>query len=307
MRSRASAGIKTLSRYSVSAAIVAALLSGTASVRAADLIEPVYEAPAPLPVSTSGWYLRGDVGYVFKGKASGEWDFWNQFPGVEGIDDTYDYDTFNLDSTASFGGGIGYRFTDQLRTDATVDFLRTNVEGETPCPFMVQTDPNGLALPFDAACDLKASTKASVWTAMANAYVDIGQFGRINPYIGAGIGAAHVKYEDVTEDQVCGAPYSCPYTGVHEGQSSWRFASSLMAGATVDITGQLKLDAGYRYTRIEGGDAYGYDAADTSFGATGVQGRDDGLNLHSVRAGLRYEFGATSYGDAHSGGLSSYR
>ena len=69
-----------------------------------------------------------------------------------------------------------------------------------------------------------------------------------------------------------------------------------MAGASFDLTQQLKLDAGYRYTRISEGDAFGYDAADIAFGARGVQGRDNGFDVHTVRAGLRYEFGgAASY------------
>jgi opacity protein-like surface antigen len=268
---------------------VAALLNAVGAVHAADLIEPAYEAPAP--ISTSGWYLRGDVGLVMRSKNSGDWDFYNQLPGVEGIDDTHKYESLEIDRAASFGGGLGYRFTDQLRADATVDYFKADVDGQTPCPFMVKTNPDGLALPFDAECNLKGSTEVAVWTAMANAYVDIGHFGPVTPYIGAGSGAAHVKYSDYEEDQVCGAPFSCPYTGTHDGMGSWRFASSLMAGATVDLTAQLKLDAGYRYTRIEGGDAYGYDAADSSFGATGTQGRDSGLDIHTVRAGLRYEFG----------------
>ena len=286
-----------------STAIALGILSGMVSARAADFIEePAYvERPVYQPVSTSGWYLRGDVGYVFKNKTSGDWDFYNQFPGVEGIDDTYHYDTFTLDGAASIGGGVGYRFTDHLRTDATLDYFKTDVAGETPCPFMVQIDPNGLNLPFDAECNLKGSTKASVWTAMANAYVDIGQFGRINPYIGAGIGFAHVSYDDYSEDQVCGAPYSCPFSGTHDGKDSWRFASALMAGATIDLTAQLKLDAGYKYTRIEGGDAYGFDGPDTSFGASGVQGRDHGFDVHTVRAGLRYEFGGGPQQAAYAG------
>ena len=276
----------------LSTAALLGVLAASGAAFAADIVEPAYEEIAePAPLSTAGWYLRGDVGYAFKSKNEGDWDFYNQYPGVEGIDDTHHFKSLDLDGTASFGGGLGYRFTDQLRADATVDYFKADVSGETPCPFMVKTAPEGLALPYDAECDLKGSTKASVWTAMANAYVDIGQFGPINPYIGAGIGAAHVKYDDYNEDQVCGEPFSCPYTGKHEGMGSWRFASSLMAGATVDLTQQLKLDAGYRYTRIEDGDAHGYDAADKDAGASGVQLRDNGFDVHTLRAGLRYEFG----------------
>ena len=63
-----------------------------------------------------------------------------------------------------------------------------------------------------------------------------------------------------------------------------------MAGASVDLTHSLALDVGYRYTRVFEGDAFKFDASDRAAGATGVQGRDNGFNMHTVRAGLRYSF-----------------
>lgn len=271
-------------------------LAFAADARAADIIqEPVYAEPRPAP-ETSGWYLRGDVGYVFKSRNSGEWDFYNVLPGVEGIDDTYDWDKVELKSTASFGAGVGYRFSDQVRVDATLDYFKTDVNGSTPGPFMVQIDPNGLNLPYDAELTYKQTSEAAVWTGLANAYIDLGAFGRVTPYVGAGIGVARVDYDDMTNEQICGAPYSCPMSWTNEGMDSWRFATALTAGASVDITQALKFDGGYRYTRIEGGDAFGYDEPDRAGGATGVQYRDDGFDIHTLRAGLRYEFGGAGFG-----------
>ncbi|ORE91143.1 outer membrane protein [Aurantimonas sp. 22II-16-19i] len=267
---------------------------------AADIIEePVYVTPpAPVPVvQTSGWYLRGDIGYNFKSKSDGHWDFYNIF--YPGVDDSHRYDELNLKNSANFGAGVGYRVNDYFRLDATADYFRANAEGRTECPYQIKNDPNhGLGGDPDAVCNYDDTSKASIWTIMANAYVDVGTYGRITPYIGAGIGAAHVSYSDSSTTENCPecVPTWVPYEGTHPGLSSWRFASSLMAGASVDITEQLKIDAGYKYTRISGGKAFGYDSEDTAYGASGTQMEDNGFNIHTVRAGLRYEFGGSSFG-----------
>ena len=258
------------------------------AAQAADILEPIpVVEPAP---DFSGWYIRADVGYVFKSKTDGNWDFWNQFPGVEGIDDTYRYDELRLDSTASFGGGVGYRFSDMFRADATLDYFRPDVSGKTACPYMIKIDA-AHGLRHQDECYYDEGSKADVWTAMANAYVDLPYFGPITPYFGAGIGFANVSYGDMKNEvcsNVCGDPKN--YVGVHQGEDSWRFATALMAGASIDLTHSLALDVGYRYTRIYDGDAFEFDANDKLAGASGIQGKDNGFDLHTVRAGLRYSF-----------------
>ncbi|MEF2072814.1 outer membrane protein [Consotaella aegiceratis] len=279
-----------MNRLSAITMLACGLMVGVPAAQAADVIEePIYVEPVPPAPDTSGWYIRGDVGYVFKSKTSGDYYFYN-IPNP-GIDSHEVYDSIELQDTASFGGGLGYRFNEYLRTDATLDYFRTDVEGSSECSYLVEI---GYGLdPVDNDCGYDDQAKADVWLAMANAYVDIGHFGMVTPYIGAGIGAAYVDYDDMTSTISCNGA-ACDASGIYSstqpGESSWRFASSLMAGATFDITQQLKLDAGYRYTRINGGDAFGYDDEDAAAGASGVQGHDDGFDIHQVRAGLRYEF-----------------
>ena len=79
-------------------AIVAiSLMAGSGAAFAADInADPVIE-PMPEPVNSSGWYIRGDLGYNFKSSTDGDWSFWNQFdPPYRGIDDTLRYDDFDL-------------------------------------------------------------------------------------------------------------------------------------------------------------------------------------------------------------------
>lgn len=276
------------------------LLVGAAPVRAADIIEePIYEAP----IETSGWYLRGDVGYTAKSKTSGSYKFWNegvdafgQNPGPigQGLDGVFHYDQIKLRGGASFGVGAGYRFSDQFRADVTVDYFKTDVDGSSDCAYPVEVGYE--ITPVNSGCYYKDTSEAAIWTAMANAYVDIAHFGPVTPYIGAGVGFAHVAYDTMRNETVCGTQPGCAinaptnYVGTHPGMEDWRFAASLSAGASISITQQLALDAGYRYTRISEGDAFGFDERDTAANATGVQGRDHGFDIHTVRAGLRYNF-----------------
>ena len=270
------------------------MLIGANGAHAADIIfeEPVAVAPVPL---ASGWYIRGDIGYNFKSNTDGDWAFWNQFdPPYRGIDDTLRYDNFKLKGGASYGVGVGYRFNEMFRTDATLDFFRAGIKGRTDCPSYIKSSLG--FNPVEDNCHYEDSSTANVWTAMANAYADLPKMGVVTPYLGAGLGAAYVKYDTWKTQEVCSI---CTYTSDKDGLDSWRFAMALMAGVSYDLTDQLKLDLGYRYLRVNGGKAYGYDAADRSTnpfgnaegpGATGTQAKDNGFNIHTVRAGLRYEF-----------------
>lgn len=271
--------------------VLATLMLASGPALAADLIEVPPPAPIePLPAA-SGWYLRGDVGYTFKSRNEGSWKFWNPDPVYRGVDDTFNYDDFDLDDGASFGAGVGYRFTDNFRMDATVDYFNPDFKGSTQCPSYVAASQYGQAAP-NIACKYSDKADVDIWTAMANAYVDLPIFGPlVVPYIGAGIGAAYVDYGNLRSEECgveCGIATNRSFD--HKGLDDWRFAASLMAGATVDLTGALKLDAGYKYTHISGGDAFAYDAADQATGAKGAQLKDDGFDLHTVRVGLRYEF-----------------
>ncbi|MEM5473508.1 outer membrane beta-barrel protein [Hoeflea sp. AS60] len=254
---------------------------------AADLDAPFVELPEI--GATSGWYLRGDVGYSRPQEAKGEWDFWNQFAGVQGIDDTYRFDSLKLRGSASVSIGVGYQFNEQLRSDVTLDFFHSKFAGKTECPLMIKSDA-AHSLPFPSDCHYNDGSTASVWTAMANTYVDLMPLDGFRPYLGAGVGAAYVKYGTMYAQEVCprcSATYT-RYTGQQEGVGSVRPALALMVGTTYDLSDRLKLDAGYRFLHVFGGDAFEYDSADQANGASGIQIRDQGFNVHQIRTGLRY-------------------
>src|SRR5690606_23219142 len=137
------------------------------------------------------------------------------------------------------GLGVGYQINRHLRTDLTADYLfKSDFTGSTSgtCGTPGNTFP----------CSSTDSSSYKALLLMANAYVDLGTYRGITPYVGAGIGGARIKWDNL--DNTIG-----PDTWTHKGSKNWRFAWSLMAGASYCLTQNLQLDAGYRFTRVEGG------------------------------------------------------
>lgn len=256
----------------------AALLAGGAlPTYAADIYEPpIVEAPPPAIVyedeSYGGWYIRGDLDY-----------HWNRFKGADYI--TYGTDccgnpvagvgTFDfgdLKGAMSLGAGVGYQVNRYLRTDITGDYwFKSSFNGQT----------SGTC--GGAPCTSVDDSKFSALLLLANAYAELGTFSKVTPYVGAGIGGAYVKWDNLN-NTIGGV------TEVHRGAKGMRFAWALMAGASYCVTNNLKADLGYRYSRIEGGKMF------EEFGPDGVSvgvgpGYDKGIDTHEVRAGLRYQFG----------------
>jgi len=101
---------------------------------------------------------------------------------------------------------------------------------------------------------------------MINGYYDIDIKSAVKPYVGLGAGMAKTKY----------------VAKVPEGNmtiSKNKFAYSLMAGAGYNVTKELTLDLGYRYTD------YGSNTKD--FGVERIKVETTG---HEVLAGIRYAF-----------------
>ena len=273
-----------------------ALAAGIAlpgAAHTADLLvdPPVLEAPEVVTPVNKGWYLRGDITYDFHDMDNPHYNL----PGAGGVTD---FTSAELDDSFDIGVGIGYQFNDYFRADLTGEYVfSSDFRGSTSgvCP-----DENpGDGLP-GSPC---VSTDTSSWSAfklMANAYVDLGKFHGFTPYVGAGIGGAYVMWDDLENTANCtpGAGASpCPTaasgytvnganssrTDTHDGVSSWRFAWAVHAGFSYDISHNTKIDLGYTYNRIEGGEMFEW------LDGSGTQGYDKGFDEHIIRAGLRYQ------------------
>jgi opacity protein-like surface antigen len=241
----------------------------------------------------NGWYLRGDVGYAWKVDTSGIFDY-RTFDPVTATYGQSSFDTARLNSQLSYGIGFGYQYNEFIRGDLTVDTFSGRFDGTTvsatPC-----LDPIANPGYLGTTCRSEDIAEFTAISAMANGYIDLGTYAGFTPYAGAGVGITHMAWGDLTNQTycvdgagTCPAPGGIVTTSLHDGEESWRFTYALMGGVAFDITRNLKVDLGYKYTRVAGGNMFGWDAPTAGSGATGVQGRDPGYSKHDVRVGLRY-------------------
>ena len=110
---------------------------------------------------------------------------------------------------------------------------------------------------------------------MGNVYFDITS-GGIQPYVGAGLGAARV--EVVTVATVAAAPTAPPRRLIDDADTV--FAYQLMAGVSAPITRRLRLNAQYRW--FDADLVRGLDARGEAFTRT-IEG-------HNIDVGLRFTF-----------------
>ena len=164
-------------------------LSAT-QVRAADYLNfPVESAPAfaikPVELG-SGWYLRGGLGASNdKGPL-----LVPDAPSARHVDWAIDV-------------GAGYKFNNWLRTDATLTFNKPRDLSRTgysvTCPYGLVTHlVSGTAVGYlwDAerdTCSPVSTSELKKVDLMFNAYVDLGSWGGLTPFVGAGAGVSILK------------------------------------------------------------------------------------------------------------------
>lgn len=266
-----------------------AVLGLPAAANAADLGDIIFapELPVTKPVEVgTGWYLRGDLGY--SASTRGEATSLSIFTAAPVATYTAtSYDSSRIDSNWTGSVGVGYSFTDYLRADLTFDYSKGDFGASRASAAVCAGVLGGTCVSAD-------SQQFEQYGIMANAYVDLGTFAGFTPYLGGGAGMTRVVWDTLSRDNLCVSALGNPCglgtatDTTHLGEESWRFTYALMAGVSYDLTRNLKIDLGYRYSSIESGAQYGYDSASTTAGARGVQGYDNGFEKHEVRAGLRY-------------------
>ncbi len=179
-----------------SAAALSVLMVGGAA-KAADPVQPppapIVEAPAPY--SPGHFYVRGDVGV---GIFDGEGD----------------------DEQATVGIGVGYQWTDLLRTDLTYDYA-----GEY---------------------DLDGVDDTEAYILLANVYADFNFGSWVTPYIGVGIGYGEVNFDnEILQDDDEGVAFAT-HAGVALGLSSRTNLDLGYSYRTVDIDGPDFEDHAFR-------------------------------------------------------------
>jgi opacity protein-like surface antigen len=247
------------------AGIAAVLSAGSAF--AADMIghpPPPPLAPPPAHVDVgSGFYLRGDVGVGLYDH--GRIDTVPFLPGLTTRDSS-------LNGTAFIGIGAGYQFNSFLRADITGEY-RFHTKHRH-----VDNYPAGPG--YGAGANL-ITGKVGGFVGLANAYVDLGTWHRITPFIGAGIGFASLS---MTNTQDMNLLNNAVATAPNKTQT--RLAWAIHAGLGYDLTANLKAEVAYRYLHI-GNVTSGTVACG---GGCDFAVRIKDLQSHDLKVGLRYVF-----------------
>jgi opacity protein-like surface antigen len=263
------------------AAGAASLLSPVAF--AADMASPIMPPPpmsyAPPPVEDfGGWYLRGDIGFS------------NQ--NAKSVLDTNSaaYNNVNVNSTGGFGTagifdlGVGYRFNNWFRVDATGQYRGNS--NFTGLDTVVGTGPNAGFIGTDSYTATK-----SEWVALVNAYADLGTWWCITPFVGAGIGTARVSIANFTDT---GDFITVGGTQAHSfnyaGQASqWNFAWALHAGLAYKVSPGLTVELAYTYLDMGKGLTGPTNSFDGVTNTTHAPFSFNNITSNDVMLGVRWE------------------
>ncbi len=222
-------------------ASAATLIGGTAWAADMSLPPPQYQAPLTYqaaPAPTGGWYLRGDVGV-----------------GIQSFS-TFDHSQTNstfvwppswqivqkdLQDTTIFGGGIGYELNNWFRIDVTGEY-RTKAMFKAIGSYTDFCAGGGTC--FDVTT---GNHSAAVF--MANAYVDLGTWWCLTPYIGAGVGGAFNQITGVQDDGI-NSNGTVGFGLTHGDSSSFDLAWNVQAGLAYTVNNNLKIDFSWRYLHL---------------------------------------------------------
>lgn len=292
-------------------ALTGAVLAGmTVVASAADLRGPLPMGLPPAPmavpvVESSGWYLRGDIGV-------GAIDARDMGYSDKPANLTYGGKDFN---SQMFGGiGIGYQVNSWLRFDVTGEYrgksgfsLRdsySNPPGDCSALY-------GRAAGYASCVNFGENTNrgsVSSMVLLANAYLDLGTWYGLTPFVGAGVGIAQNKMSGVTDSgyasnrvtastdaaNVGFTATSATFGNAANGTKS-SFAWALMAGVGYDVTQNVKLELGYRYLNL-GKISSGNYSCIAPCGTYALEAK--ALDSHEFRFGMRWMFGGPTYAAA---------
>jgi opacity protein-like surface antigen len=168
-----------------------------------------------------------------------------------------------FDTGYAVNGAAGYAFNNNVRVEGEIGYKSADTNTATVGTVSGPNDATYSSLNF-----------------MVNAYYDIKQVSKltygITPFVGVGIGVAHLETTENTWAPNGNAPRVVEPKG-----SDDVFAYQIIAGVSSDVTKHISFDLSYRFVGTN-------DATFTS-GVPGAQNKV-GFDTHNILAGLRYTF-----------------
>jgi len=215
-------------------ASVAALAMFGTIAHAADMPAPVQQVIyQPVPVQEfSGWYLRGDIGMTNQQLKNLDYFRFSQTSGFAWLDEG------GFTSSPLFGLGIGYQYNDWLRFDLTGEY-----RGKAEFHALDRYNDGGTQRTNDYT-----ATKRE-WLFLANAYVDLGTWWCVTPFIGAGAGFANITIDHFRDTNVTLAG-----GGYADSGTVTNFAWALHAGLAYKVNPNFTVELAYRYLNMGDGE-----------------------------------------------------
>jgi opacity protein-like surface antigen len=254
---------------SVIAAGAATLMSSVAF--AADMpIAPPPMPYAPPPVEEfGGWYLRGDIGFSNQRV--------DRLNNVLDANNTTSVQNLSFNTAGIFGLGAGYKFNNWFRVDVTGEY-----RGKSQ---FFGTD--AITFPGGFGTDTYHATK-SEWVVLGNAYVDLGTWWCMTPFIGAGVGGARVSIANFTDQSITNAGAGAlPGLAFGDNVSKWNFAWAVHAGVAYKVSPNFTVELAYRYLDMGDGltgDLRTFDGTNNINNPTTFKS----LTSHDFRLGVRW-------------------
>ena len=221
----------TVTRLKISMlTLMTAMAAGTA--QAADYQQPMPPQPIIVqPQEPQNWYLRGFVGVGANGPFNLD---------VTNITSDTFFAAKSIDDSTFIGGGVGYNWNSWLRFDVTGEY-----RGKARIAALAVSQP---VVPGPVAVDQYEGTLNS-WIFLANAYVDLGTWNCLTPFVGLGVGGAYnmvSNFTDVTPNVAAFGATGSAF-GIGRGTSTWSMAWAIYAGVSYAMTKNLNIDLTYRY------------------------------------------------------------
>jgi opacity protein-like surface antigen len=235
--------------------------------------QPAYQPAA----SESGWYLRGDVGV---GK-----QHFTDFPHFQTNSAfvwpaSWRLDQINVADAAFVGFGVGYSWNNWLRFDVTAEY-RTAAAVKVLGSY-TEFCPGGRC--FDL---FEGSHSAAVF--MANAYLDLGTWWCITPFIGAGVGSAYTRSTGFTDIGFI-SDGSTGFGFASKEFNKWNLAWAVHAGLAYNVTNNVKLELAYRYLNMGDVQTQTIDCASAGCATGGPRAFYNMTNFdsHDIKIGMRW-------------------
>jgi opacity protein-like surface antigen len=246
-------------------ATAATAIAMCAAAQAADMPAPVIYQPVAVPVQEfGGWYLRGDIGMSNQKLKNLDYFRFATAPGFTWLDKG------GFDSAPLFGLGIGYQYNDWLRVDLTGEY-----RGKASFHALDRFDNGGVANTNDYT-----GTKRE-WLFLANAYLDLGTWWCITPFIGAGVGFANITIDHFRDSNVIAGG-----GGYADSGTSTNFAWAAHAGLAYKVNPNFTIELAYRYLSMgdgKTGTAFNFDGS-----TSGQVFTFKDITSHDLKFGVRW-------------------